>query len=99
MKTRILVPLAAIALAFSSIAGVAADSGYDGDATVTEGTIEALDLTAHEMTLADGTTYSLPADYVNEHLKIGDDVVVWWNADGDLRSAIKIDNDSDRSSN
>lgn len=88
-------PLAAAALAFSSLAGYAEDEVV-GDVTTTEGVIEAIDAQAHTVTV-DGVVYNLPADYVNDDLKVNDKVSVEWKADGEAKNAVTISNESEPS--
>ena len=66
-----LLPVAAVAVALSSVASFAAD-------TMTTGEIKAFDLKAGTLTLADGTVYSLPSAFKDPGLKVGEKVTVAW---------------------
>lgn len=79
MKTKIL-PLVLIA-------GVAFGGAAFAAGTDTAGTIKAIDAKAMTVTLADGTTYHLPAGFKLDGFKVGEKVDVTWEAKGDLKNA------------
>lgn len=58
--------------------------------TDTSGTIKAIDAKAMTVTLADGTFYHLPAGFKLADLKVGEKVVVSWDAKGALKEATGI---------
>lgn len=82
MRTKIL-PLALIAsMTFGAVAFAAP--------TDTKGTIKAIDEKAMTVTLEDGTTYTLPAGFKLAEIKVGEKVVVTWDAKGDMKEVTGI---------
>jgi len=79
-----LVPLALAA----SIA--AAPMAFAAAAHSSTGAIKAYDAKAHSITLADGTTYMLPAKFKTSDLKVGEKVEVSWVMKGDKHDATQI---------
>ncbi len=55
--------------------------------TDTAGTIKSIDAKAMTVTLADGTTYHLPAGFKLDGFKVGEKVDVTWDAKGSLKDA------------
>lgn len=56
------------------------------------GTIKSLDLTAHTLVLADGSSYVLPADFkLPANLKVGEKVTVHWKMNGTAHDVTAID--------
>ena len=51
-------------------------------ATTTEGTIKALQLKHHHITLSNGTTYTLPTSVKAPALKVGEKVSIVWEMMG-----------------
>ena len=58
--------------------------------TTTDGTIKALDMKAHTITLSDGTVYHLPADFKDPGLKVGEKVAVVWTMQGSQHDASAV---------
>lgn len=56
-------------------------------ATDTAGVIKSIDATAMTVTLADGSTYHLPAGFDVKSIKVGEKVTVSWEAKGDMKEA------------
>ena len=59
-------------------------------ATTTDGTIKALDMKAHTVTLSDGTVYYLPATFKDPGLKVGEKVAVVWTMQGSQHDASEV---------
>jgi hypothetical protein len=59
-------------------------------ATTTDGTIKALDMKAHTITLADGSAYMLPATFKDPGLKVGEKVAVVWELKGTTHEASAV---------
>lgn len=59
-------------------------------ATTTDGTIKALDMKAHTITLSDGTVYYLPATFKDPGLKVGEKVAVVWTMQGSQHDASEV---------
>ena len=55
------------------------------------GTIKSLDLTKRSLTLADGSSYVLPAGFKLPNVKVGDKVTVHWKMDGTAHDVTAID--------
>ena len=81
MRSRLLPALLAASL---SLAGAAYAS------TSTTGQIKALDMTAHTVTLSDGTVFQMPAGYKDPGLKVGDKVAIVWEMKGKAHEASSI---------
>lgn len=79
-----LVPLALAA----SIA--AAPMAFAAAAQSSTGAIKAYNSKAHSITLADGTTYMLPANYTAPKLKVGERVQVSWEMKGNMHDATSV---------
>lgn len=47
-------------------------------ADMATGTVKAFDLTTHSLTLDNGTVYTLPANFKDPGLKIGENVSISW---------------------
>lgn len=84
MKSRILMPVAAAAIALSSFASFAQD------AMTTQGVVTAVDPDTHELTLDDGSVYTLPDSFDASTVAVGDAVSVEWEADGDQNAAVSV---------
>jgi hypothetical protein len=82
MRSKIL-PLVLIASMSFGAAAFAA-------ATETKGAIKAIDEKAMTVTLEDGTTFHLPAGFKFADLKVGEKIVVTWEAKGDLKEATGV---------
>lgn len=72
------------------IAGVAFGGAAFAAATDTAGTIKSIDAKAMTVTLADGTTYHLPAGFKLGAFKVGEKVSVTWEAKGALKDAMAM---------
>lgn len=74
-----------------SLAAFIAVVGFGGAtfaaATDTSGVIKSIDAKAMTVTLADGSTYHLPAGFKLGTFKVGEKVVVSWEAKGELKEA------------
>lgn len=57
-------------------------------ATDTTGTIKAIDAKALTVTLDDGQSYHLPAGFDSKAFKVGEKVVISWEAKGDLKDVM-----------
>lgn len=79
-----LVPLALAA----SIA--AAPMAFAAAAQSSTGAIKAYNAKAHSITLADGTTYMLPANYKAPKLKVGEKVQISWRMKGEMHDATQV---------
>lgn len=82
MRTKILPLVLVAAMSFGGMAFAAA--------TETNGTIKAIDEKAMTVTLEDGTTYTLPKGFKLAEIKVGEKVVISWEAKGDLKEASGI---------
>ncbi|MGB4828816.1 MAG: DUF1344 domain-containing protein [Paracoccaceae bacterium] len=82
MKTRILASLALGSFLAASAAFAAAS-----DVT---GTIKTIDPAAHTVTLSDGITYTLAADFKAAGFKVGEKVVLSWEMDGTVHKALSM---------
>jgi hypothetical protein len=58
--------------------------------TTTQGTVKAIDMTAHTLTLDNGTVYQLPAGFSNPSLKVGEKVSVVWDMKGSTHEATAV---------
>jgi Cu/Ag efflux protein CusF len=56
----------------------------------TSGMVKAFDLKAHTLTLADGKTYTLPANFKDPGLKAGEKVTVHWKMNGSAYEATSV---------
>ena len=75
-----LIPLVLVAsMSFGAVAFAAA--------TETKRAIKAIDEKAMTVTLEDGTTYHLPAGFKLAELKVGEKVVISWEAMGKVNEA------------
>lgn len=83
MGSKILPILVAASMTFAAAAAFAA-------ATDTKGTVKAIDEKAMTVTLDDGTAYHLPAGFKAADLKVGEKVVVSWEAEGDVKEASAV---------
>lgn len=54
------------------------------------GAIKTIDAKTHSLTLADGSTYMLPAKFNASHLKVGEKVQVSWEMKGKLHDATSV---------
>jgi Protein of unknown function (DUF1344) len=70
MRKLIIAAGAAAMLAGSTIAGYAAEAS---------GSIQSIDVAAGTVTLADGKTYQLPADFDAASLQVGQDVTITYD--------------------
>jgi len=61
-----------------AIVAVSLGAGGVAMAATTTGEVKAFDMTAHTLTLADGTVYILPQGFKDPGLKIGEKVSVVW---------------------
>jgi len=78
-----LIPLVLVAsMSFGAVAFAAASE--------TKGAIKAIDEKAMTVTLEDGTTYHLPADFKLAELKVGEKVVISWEAMGKVNEASAV---------
>jgi Cu/Ag efflux protein CusF len=81
---KIFVPAAAAAVvlagAFSAFAA----------GTMTTGVVKAVDVKAGSLTLADGTTYMFPKNFINPGLKAGEKVKISWQLANNTHQADKI---------
>lgn len=59
-------------------------------ATTAEGTIKAIDMKAHTLTLSDGIVYTLPVGFKDPGLKVGEKVAVTWAMKGTLHEATAV---------
>lgn len=59
-------------------------------ATTTTGTIKSMDMTAHSITLEDGTVYMLPLGFKDPGLKVGEKVSVVWDMVGQAHDATAV---------
>jgi Cu/Ag efflux protein CusF len=57
---------------------------------IVSGTVKAFDLKAHTLTLADGKTYQLPANFKDPGLKMGEKITVHWKMDGAKYDATSV---------
>jgi hypothetical protein len=57
-------------------------------ATDTAGTIKAIDTKTLTVTLADGSSYHLPAGFDAKAFTVGEKVVISWEAKGDLKDVM-----------
>ncbi len=67
-----------------------AASGAAFAATTTQGVIKSFDMKAHTLTLADGTTYKLPATFKDPGLKVGEKVSVAWVMQNKMHEANSV---------
>jgi hypothetical protein len=79
MRSTILPILVAASMTFGAAAYAAA--------TDTSGTVKSIDEKAMTVTLEDGSSYHLPAAFKASDLKVGEKVVVSWEAKGDVKEA------------
>ena len=77
-------------LAIATAASMIAASVAMAAPTTTDGTIKALDMTKHSITLVDGTAYTLPANFKDPGLKVGDKVAVMWDKKGSVNEATTV---------
>lgn len=59
-------------------------------ATTTTGTIKAMDIAKHSLTLTDGTVYTLPLGFKESGLKVGEKVAVIWDKKGVVNEATAV---------
>lgn len=59
-------------------------------ATTSVGVIKSIDTKAHSVTLADGTSYMLPATVKDSSLKTGEKISIAWILKGSARDAEKV---------
>ena len=81
MRSRLLPALLAASL---SLAGAAYAS------TSTTGQIKALDMTASTVTLDNGIAYSLPVNFKDPGLKVGEKVQISWNIKDGKHMATRV---------
>ncbi len=74
----------------ATVASMIAASMAMAAPTTTDGTIKALDMTKHSITLQDGTVYMLPATFKDPGLKVGEKVAVIWDKKGDVKEATAV---------
>ncbi len=72
-------------LPFVLVASMSFGAAAFAAATDTKGTIKTIDEKAMTVTLDDGMSYHLPAGFKLADLKVGEKVVVSWEAKGDLK--------------
>ncbi|MEZ5886555.1 MAG: DUF1344 domain-containing protein [Paracoccaceae bacterium] len=77
----------ALPLALAISVGMA---GVSFASTTSEGTIKAMDMAKHTITLADGTVYYLPANFKDPGLKVGEKVSVVWDMKGTDHDATAV---------
>ncbi len=82
MRFQILPVLVAASLAMTGAAYAAA--------TTTVGTIKAIDMTAHSITLEDGTVYMLPSGFKDPGLKVGEKISIVWDMVGTAHDATAV---------
>ena len=58
--------------------------------TTTNGTIKAMDMAKHSITLTDGTVYTLPMGFKDAGLKVGEKVAVIWDKKGAVNEATAV---------
>lgn len=58
--------------------------------TTTQGVIKTLDLMAHSITLADGSTFTLPQTFKDPGLKVGEKVAIVWDMKGVTHEASAV---------
>lgn len=58
--------------------------------TTTNGTIKAMDMAKHSITLTDGTVYTLPLGFKVAGLKVGEKVAVIWDKKGAVNEATAV---------
>lgn len=75
-------------LSIATVAIIAASGAMA--ATTTTGTIKSMDMAKHSITLADGTTYTLPKAFKDPGLKVGEKVAVMWDKKGALNEASEV---------
>jgi hypothetical protein len=69
---------------------VAAPMAFADAAHTSTGAIKTYNPKAHSITLADGTTYMLPAKFKASNVKVGEKVQVSWVMKGDKHDATQI---------
>lgn len=77
-------------LALALIASLGLGTAALAASTDTTGIIKSIDAKAMTVVLEDGTTYHLPAGYDLKPFKVGEKVVVSWEAKGDLKEAMAL---------
>ena len=82
MRSKILPLVLVASMSFGAVAFAAS--------TETKGTIKAIDEKAMTVTLEDGTSYHLPAGFKLADLKVGEKVIVAWEAKGDLKEVAGV---------
>ena len=82
MRSKILPVILVASMSFGAAAFAAA--------TATKGTIKAIDAKAMTVTLDNGTAYHLPAGFKVADLKVGEKVVVSWEAKGAVKEAASV---------
>ena len=82
MRSKILPLILVASMSFGAVAFAAS--------TETKGTIKAIDEKAMTVTLEDGTSYHLPAGFKLADLKVGEKVIVAWEAKGDLKEVAGV---------
>jgi hypothetical protein len=85
MRKLMIAASAAAMLAASTMAALAAEA---------KGTIQSIDPAAGTVTLADGSTYTLPAEFDAASLKVGQDVTITYDegADGKMAASAVMPN-------
>lgn len=58
--------------------------------TTTAGAIKAMDMKAMTVTLADGTTYKLPAGFKDPGLKVGEKISIVWDLKDKVNEASAV---------
>ena len=74
------------------LAGTLALSGaaFAASMTTTEGIVKSIDMSAHTLTLSDGSVYKLPANFKNADVKAGAKVNVTWEMMGVSKEASDV---------
>jgi len=74
-------------LALALIASLGIGTAALAAPTETKGVIKSIDVKAMTVVLQDGTTYKLPAGFNMKPFKVGEKVVVSWEAKGAIKEA------------
>lgn len=83
MRFPLLSAMTVLALGLGSAAMAA-------DAMTATGAIKTIDAKAHTVTLADGTSYTLPSNFKMKKLTVGEKVSISWQANGGVNEVQKI---------
>lgn len=81
----------AAAFAATAMAPAAAPAAASAATQSIGGTIKSINLTARDLTLADGSRYFLPLGLKVPNVKAGDKVTVYWQVNGSAHDVTEID--------